>query len=238
MTGSLGQSLIVSFIFLAGLATGFTARWLDQRLDILLDQGVLEAFVAPRVPEASTTWNPALEIGTVLLLGLVAATAESWERMVAGMGLSAALILCAWIDWRNHILPDVLLWPLLVTGVLLAAEWCLFVDVGQAFCGILLGYGMTSLVQVLGTGLCGRLGGGDVKLLAAIGAWFGPVAVTIIFLVSSFLMMVFLMCRRKEGCGALAPFGPVIATSTILYLLYISGFFGVGFIFENNLVFG
>jgi prepilin signal peptidase PulO-like enzyme (type II secretory pathway) len=219
MVGPIGQSLVVCAIFLVGLATGHAARWLDCRLDVLLDRGVWAAIATTACPDPSPSGSPAFEIGVILLLGLVAASAETWERMGGAMGLSAALIVCAWIDWRNHILPDVVVLPLLAIGLLLATACQLFVDVSQALCGLFLGVSMALLVRVLGRGMHGCLGAGDIKLIAALGAWLGPIAVTIIFLASSSFMVVALIFRRKDDGESARPFGPAMAAAAIIYLL-------------------
>ena len=221
MTGSPSPIFVLCAITLVGLVTGSVARWFDARLDVLLDRGFWAAIATSVEPETDVSWNPAFEIGAILLFALVAGRSESVQRMGAATGLSATLILCAWTDWRYRILPDLLVLPLLVAGLLLAIGCPLYVDAGQSLCGIFLGLGMTSLVRLLGRRLHGCLGVGDIKLLAALGAWLGPIAVAIIYLTSSMLMIVFLVCRRKEESRAWA-FGPALSTVAVCYLLCFS----------------
>lgn len=71
----------------------------------------------------------------------------------------------AWTDFRSHRVPNIITIPMLLAGL--------------AY-GVYSGEPMTALVGALslfGIGLVcfliGGMGGGDVKLMAALGAWFG-----------------------------------------------------------------
>ncbi len=228
MTDWSGLSLAVSASLPAGWATAFSARWLDRRLDILLDHGWLAAIGASVDGDRPSPGNPSLEIAATLLMGVVAAAAESAVQRAAGMTLSAALFLCAWIDWRAHILPDVVVLPLLAAGLVSAASCRPFVDAGSACCGALLGWGMACLVRLAGRNLQGCMGAGDIKLLAAIGAWLGPVGVTMVFLLSSIFMTIYLIIFGKWKNDIGFSFGPALSVSSIFIIVLIFIFPGAG----------
>lgn len=220
MSGSSGLSLVPYASLPAGLLTAIAARWLDRHLDVLLDHGVWAAIGAPADRGAPSSRNPALDLGAMLLMGLVAVSAESAGQMAAGMLLSSALLLCAWIDWRNRILPDVVILPLLALGFLAAMRWQPFVGTEQAVGGALLGGGMAWMVRILGR----SMGIGDIKLLAAVGAWLGPMAATIVFLTSSIFMLIYFVFTKKWRKSGHSCFGPAVAAGSVLYLLFIFSF--------------
>lgn len=91
--------------------------------------------------------------------------------------LMAVLVVLAQIDLERMELPDVLVWPVLWSGLLLS--WSgqgIAGGLDNAFLGVVLGY--LSLWLLAGAYRlwrgCEGLGGGDIKLLAALGAWVGP----------------------------------------------------------------
>ncbi len=205
----------------AGLMTAIAARWLDDRLDLLLDHGLAAILAASGAAKRPRAGFPGLEIGALLLMGSVSVAARTAVQMEAAMIFSAALLLCAWIDWRNRILPDLVVVPLLAAGLVLAAGWQPFVAGGQAVAGALLGGGMAFLTRRLGQGLRGRFGAGDIKFIAAIGAWLGPEAVALVLLVASMLAGIAIFFRRRASRRDPLCFGPALATGSFLYLLVV-----------------
>lgn len=123
------------------------------------------------------------------------------------------------LDWR--IIPDVfslgLLWVGLVISPLNGFLGTLGPDrVLQSLAGALTGYASAWLMAEGGRRVFRRdaLGGGDVKLLAGVGAFLGWRGVlTTWFLASIFGSLVFLVLkfRRKMNWGAYLPFGPFLA---------------------------
>src|SRR5690606_22690486 len=85
-----------------------------------------------------------------------------------------ALLTLSLIDARTGLLPDALTLPLLWTGLLLALSGS-WIDPAQALGGVMVGYVGLWLLLQLSRRLYGRdgMGRGDLKLLAAIGAWTG-----------------------------------------------------------------
>ena len=63
-------------------------------------------------------------------------------------------------------------------------------------------------------------GGGDIKLLAAIGAWVGFEATSYIILLSCVIFAVqCLIAKQKDGA-----FGPAIVYATIITQIFLQGF--------------
>lgn len=215
--------VIVALIWLgAGWSLAWAVRWLDPRVETLLEDGLAAALTAdvPQVPPIP--YYPLLEIGAALLLGTVALAAGTPLRAGVGMAFCAALLLCAWIDWRNGIIPDVVVLPLLVGGICLSGGWRPFVDGVDSTAGAFLGGGMAMLTRRLGRAYGGCLGMGDVKLLAAVGAWLGPCAVAVVFPVAALGIGIFMMLFRWRSIAGAWRFGPVVAGVAIAYLLAIT----------------
>ncbi len=91
--------------------------------------------------------------------------------------------------------------------------------------GILLGGGFLWLVAYgyqLATGRDG-MGGGDIKLLAMMGAFLGWKAVLFIIFASSLLGSVIgvsIMLLQKKDSKFAIPFGPYLALGAVLYIFY------------------
>lgn len=125
-----------------------------------------------------------------------------------------ALLLLAEIDYKTYLLPDVVTVPLLIGGFIVAAffggaaESSLAAAVGYilpVFAGLLIAWKHPD-----------AFGGGDVKLLAAIGAWLGIVPVIGTMLISCLLFGLFALIRhRREGA-----FGPAICSAAIIVAFY------------------
>ncbi len=128
-----------------------------------------------------------------------------------------SLLLMTEIDWRMFLLPDILTIPLLIIGFVYAsfiADWTFAAD---SALGAAVGYFMPVLATLL---LVWKnkdmFGGGDIKLLAAIGAWFGVEKLIYAILLSVFLFAlqsVFL--RQRSGA-----YGPSAAISAIIIAFY------------------
>jgi leader peptidase (prepilin peptidase)/N-methyltransferase len=89
--------------------------------------------------------------------------------------------------------------------------------------GIVVGGGSFFLVAFLYEKFSGQegLGGGDVKLLAMLGAWLGLESILILIVLSTFLgslVGLFLIARGKATTKAAIPFGPFLAGSALIYL--------------------
>jgi prepilin peptidase CpaA len=92
-----------------------------------------------------------------------------------------AIVACAAaIDLRARRIPNWLTFPLIATGLVHAWLTGSTITPAQSFAGLLVGVGLTFFLFALGP-----IGAGDVKLLAGIGAWIGPLAVVQVFAATS-----------------------------------------------------
>ncbi|MEO6968465.1 MAG: A24 family peptidase [Rhodanobacteraceae bacterium] len=156
-----------------------------------------------------------------LLCGIASAVVV-WKFGPNWAGLAALvftwfLIAAAGIDVRTQLLPDQLTLPLLWLGLLIALI-PLFVDAPHALIGTATGYLALWCVYWAFKLLTGKegMGYGDFKLLAALGAWMGPIALLPVILLSSLIGAVVggvALCARGEDRSTPIPFGPFIAAA-------------------------
>lgn len=165
---------------------------------------------------------PLVELGTALLSLLVFLALGPSAKMLAALGLTWALVALALIDLDTQLLPDDITLPLLWAGLLINLRGT-FAPLPAAVIGAAAGY--LSLWSVywlfrLATGREG-MGYGDFKLMAALGAWLGWLALPLILLLSSVLGAVvglgYLVVRRQSAPFA---FGPYIALAGLIALLW------------------
>ncbi|MDR0780829.1 MAG: A24 family peptidase [Pseudomonadales bacterium] len=167
---------------------------------------------------------PLLEALTALLgVVVVAHFGLSWQTVFALCFIWALLALAA-IDLEQQLVPDTLTQPLLWLGLLLNTQH-LFVSPGNAIIGSAAGYLLLWSVYWIFKLLSGRegLGQGDLKLLAALGAWLGWQALPLIVLLSSLsgaLTGLALIALRGRDRHAPLPFGPFLATAGGIALLW------------------
>ena len=136
----------------------------------------------------------------------------------------AALIVITVIDLYHQIIPDVISLPGIGVG-LLGALLLPQVTFLNALIGVIAGGGSLFLVATIYQWLFKRegMGGGDVKLLAMIGAFLGWRAVILTILLSSFvgsIVGITLILIKGRDFKYAIPFGPFLALGAIISLLW------------------
>jgi leader peptidase (prepilin peptidase)/N-methyltransferase len=137
--------------------------------------------------------------------------------------LSSALIIIAFIDLKEQIIPDIISLPGIVIGLILSFIVPYISFINSAL-GALFGGGVILIIAWVGSIVFKKeaMGGGDVKLTAMIGAFLGW-RYTIISLFLGFFLgaltgIVLIMTKIKKREDAI-PFGPFIALGSIITLL-------------------
>lgn len=122
--------------------------------------------------------------------------------------------LLAWaaaIDVRSRRIPNWLTFSLMLTGFAQSFTWARTVSPTGALLGFLAGFGLTFLLYGIGA-----MGGGDVKLLAAVGAWMGPWPTLIVFMTEAIIGMVFVLVQA----AAQGRLGRLFRNSTVIAMSF------------------
>lgn len=166
---------------------------------------------------------PLVELITGLLFVLISYKyGVSWRTLELWY-FAWGLVVVSFIDLEHMLLPDLLTLSGIVIGLLGAA-----LNPEREFMPALIGvvFGGGFLYAIAYAYLLVRkeegMGGGDIKLLAWIGAVLGWTAIPFVVLASSLLgsvMGIALALRSKAGLKSVIPFGPYLALAAILYFL-------------------
>ena len=147
----------------------------------------------------------------------------SWQAgglLPAGMitfGLFVSLITLTWFDFDHYRIPNWISYPLIVAGLALAYGKG-FNNLAWHGFGAALGYGLIWGLNAYWKKRNGQdgIGMGDAKLLAAAGAWLGPLLLPFVTLIASGCGLIIICFTHLLGGGALTKktriaFGPFIA---------------------------
>lgn len=158
-----------------------------------------------------------------------------WQSVIYA-ALFSALLVISYIDLDHQIIPDVITLPGIGVGVL-AAVTVLPLGFLDSVLGLLLGGGVLFGLAWISPYLFGKegMGGGDIKLLAMIGAFLGWKPVVLTMLIGAIVgalvgvtLIAFKVLRRDQYL----PFGPFLALGAIISMFFHEELFSwyVGFI--------
>lgn len=145
-------------------------------------------------------------------------------QYILSLLFAGTLVTISFIDLDHRIIPDILSMPGIVVG------WCVSFFPWSVFwfdslIGTVAGGGSLFLVAFIYERITGRegMGGGDIKLLAMIGAWMGwwplPLIVLIASLTGAVIGAAFILFAGK-GYRFRIPFGPFLSFGALFYLFF------------------
>jgi leader peptidase (prepilin peptidase)/N-methyltransferase len=156
-------------------------------------------------------------------VGLVWFFGPGWQAVAYGL-LYSALLVVAGTDLTHKIIPNVITFPGMVVGLVSAAT-VLPLGLVNGLIGLLVGGGILWLLAWASPYLFGKegMGGGDIKLLAMIGAFLGWKPALITIMVGSFLgslvgitLIAVRVIRREDY----VPFGPFLVCGAVVALFF------------------
>lgn len=163
----------------------------------------------------------------LMMAVLAAALMYKFQLSVAAAGyflFCAALLVIIVIDIHHQIIPDVISLPGIILGVVFSfvsptVTW------QSSLIGVLVGGGILYAVAFFYYLLrkVDGLGGGDIKLLAMIGAWLGWQSLPFVIFASSFsgsVVGLIAMFYQKKGGQTRIPFGPFLSLAALIYTFY------------------
>ena len=178
--------------------------------------------------QAKISWQyPLIEAVTGILFGVFYQVFGPTPQGFLYLYLTLALMVQSVIDLRYKIIPDGITLPAIVIGLVVSA---IFPQIHgqetrvsgflQSFLGMLAGGGFLYVVGTVAEWVLKKeaMGGGDVKLLAAVGAVIGWRGVVWTIFVASFVGSIGGLYLRLTKGEELIPFGPYLALGAFLYL--------------------
>lgn len=166
---------------------------------------------------------PLVEIMTAVASALVFIKYGASIQTVFGLILTWCLIALTGIDFDTQLLPDRITLPLAALGLGLNAM-NLYTTPTNAIWGYIFGFLVFWVVYKVFLLITGKhgMGYGDFKLLAALGAWMGPMMLPIIIFLSSLVGSIIGLFLIKINDGESKPFafGPYIAIAGFIAFLY------------------
>ncbi len=137
---------------------------------------------------------------------------------------AAALVVITFIDLDHQIIPDVISLPGIVVGLAFSLVSPLVTPL-DAILGVLAGGGVLLSVAWLYKTFRGQegMGGGDIKLLAMIGAFLGWQSIFVTLFVGSVIgsiIGVVVMLYEGADTKLAIPFGPFLAGGALVYLFW------------------
>jgi leader peptidase (prepilin peptidase)/N-methyltransferase len=154
------------------------------------------------------------------------------------MLLAASLVLVTFVDLTDWTIPDEVSIGGMPVGIVCSVIAMMVPGSGllldnplMSFLGLLLGGGILYGLDIFSAIVFKKrgMGMGDVKLLAMLGAFFGPKGVVLIIIISSFVgsiigISLIIASKRKnsesdeESVGNYLPFGPYIVLGGLIYV--------------------
>jgi len=138
--------------------------------------------------------------------------------------LSSALIIIAFIDLNEQIIPDVISLPGIVIGFILSF-FVPYISFVNSALGVVVGGGIILIIGLGGSMIYKKeaMGGGDVKLAAMIGAFLGWRYIIISLFLGFFLgalIGIILIVTKIKKREDVIPFGPFIILGSFITLLW------------------
>ena len=155
-------------------------------------------------------------VTAVLLLAGFFKFGLSFDFMVYA-AVAPALVIITAIDIEYQIIPDVITLPGIALGLAVGTYTIGYAD---SLLGFFVGGGLFYLLAFLSNG---GMGGGDIKYISAAGALLGWQKVLLVIFIGALLgsvVGVFQIAVQKKTRKSLIPFGPFLATSTLITLFY------------------
>ena len=143
--------------------------------------------------------------------------------------LALTFIIIFFIDLKHYIIPNGLTFPLMFIGFVKSFDPNLnelFPNYINSLIGGVFGYGIIWSIIFLYKVLRNKegMGLGDAKLLAAIGFWFGWIAIPFVIFSSSIVALIAVLpslINKSKKFSSEIPFGPFIIIGCILYIIFI-----------------
>lgn len=196
--------ILIAKIILAAVLTFAGSLWIDK---LYANSSEL---TFPESIASRSRWRKPLLLCALIILSC----------MIDDLWIMAAvflLLLMTATDFEQYMLFDAMTLPLALLGGFYV--WQMALDFQEHVTAALIGGGIFLLLAILSKG---SLGGGDVKLIAALGLWLGFEKLLSVVLIGSIVgglsAVLMIMTKQKDRSSYFA-YGPYFALSAIYFLL-------------------
>jgi leader peptidase (prepilin peptidase)/N-methyltransferase len=152
---------------------------------------------------------PLIELATAGIWAYLAWRHGVTLEAVRGAVFGTILLGIAMTDAREYIIPDEFTWGGLVIGLLFSLAAGGLSGLGSASLGAAVGFGLLWLVGRVGTWVFKEeaMGGGDIKMMAMVGAFVGWQGVLLTIFLGAFIGSLIFLPLLLAGHKKLVPFG-------------------------------
>ena len=221
---SLIMPLLISFIL--GLLIPFLARRFCKTLYMDIPQSVITLFSFSFKRRKGKQLFKKLKYRLYL-------SAFFWGLLITGLsGISFflsplpfffnfifiySLALSSLIDYKCQILPDLITFPLLILGFM-ASFYFQHIPSAESCAGAVMGFILPLLTSmIMYKKYPEGIGGGDIKMLTAIGAWLGVMGLSATVLFSFIFFLLFSLIKKKK----ILPYGPALFPASLFSLYFM-----------------
>jgi len=134
--------------------------------------------------------------------------------------LVSTLLVISFIDYKHKIIPNRLNILILLLGIISLVFNFKLNILYSSLLGFLIGGGLFLLIAIVSRG---AMGGGDIKLMAVLGLFFGIkkiMLITLLSFISGAIISIILLIFKIKGRKDYIPFGPFIVIGAIVTTFY------------------
>lgn len=221
--------LIYIIFFMIGAIIGQLLDWVNKRIinkKRIFSKDIIEEYKNKiNINYRIALLNAILYIVVLFRLGIKQEFLENLELIKYSL-LIPILISIIQIDYKEKIIPNRLTLTIFESGIIFAFLYSLnnlFVA-RDYFLGMIVGAVIFGIIALLGRLIAGKeaMGMGDIKLMAALGLYFGialTISISIISFVIAAIASVIMMATKKKKNNEYITFGPCIGLAAILCII-------------------
>jgi leader peptidase (prepilin peptidase)/N-methyltransferase len=163
-----------------------------------------------------------INIWVVLVTGIIFLAAflkfpQSNLMLIKSMILGSLLIVVSFIDLKHRIIPNIVVMITLIIGIIFS--FIGDISFSTSVLGMIVGGGLLFIFAIIP----GAIGGGDIKLMFALGAYLGHIkilwALILAFIVASIISIILILFKIKSRKDYI-PFAPFLALGTFISFLF------------------
>lgn len=222
------QILYYIIIIILGIIVGYFVNWSNTRFPDEKKVFTKEFFEKDKKMDKNPWIMVSVTIIYVVLLYIfgIQNTFEKNINLIKYLILTPMLISAMVIDYRLQIIPNRLNLTLFEVGLVvtfIAGMHNVNIAVDMLL-GMLAGGGIFLIITLLGGFIAGKeaMGFGDVKLMGALGLYFGLygiIAVSVLSFLIGAIISIYLLISKKKKTDEYIPFGPFIVIASYIVML-------------------